>query len=236
MRIETQGIVLSHKPVYDADAFVDILSDLYGKLSIHCKGVQKIASKNRIGLELLCLSQFEIDVNETNGKMKLVRATLIDGHIHLMDSFVQYGYACVVGQAFLLSFAENQPDATSFHVLLKTIHALNKNDRLYFHVAHAFFYLLKILGIEPQLSGCVVCGKTTKLIGFSVAKGGYLCIDCRFKGELAPLNLTQSKAILHVAKGKDIDVDEKVVDALISFYELHAHTRLSSYDVIKKLV
>lgn len=236
MKIETRGIVVFLRPVYEADAFVTVFTKEYGKLTFLAKGVQKIQSKNRSSLELMTLSHFEIEVNEQTNKMKLIRATVLDGHIHLMDSFVQYGLACLIGQAFMQSFDDNQPNQSSFDALLVCVQMIANNDSIYYQTAKALMYLLQELGIEPKLDGCVHCGNTTQIIGFGIKTGGYVCRNCRFLDDLAHLNIEQSKMLRALKQGRKVEVDAMTLDVLVMFYMTHAQTKLSSYAVIKQML
>ncbi|SRX61518.1 DNA repair protein RecO [Mycoplasma mycoides subsp. capri] len=83
-----KGIVLNSFDFQDYDKIITIYSNLYGKISLVCLGVNKIKSKNKYGINYLSYSNFEIFKSKNKFNLsKLKRSELINSFNHISTDF-----------------------------------------------------------------------------------------------------------------------------------------------------
>jgi len=177
-----RGIIIGHQNWREADKFLSIYSEEYGKIKVMAKGARKITSKLAGSLEPLILANImvargknndtvvgsDVIINFKNTKNNLAKVWLAGFFCNLIDS----------------STKEHQKDTRIFQLLLESLHYLEAadigDDKLTMVKFYFVWRYLVSLGYQPELYKCQVCG--LKILPganyFSNKRGGVLCHDC----------------------------------------------------------
>ncbi len=200
-RIVVKGIVLRESDSKESDKILTVLTGEMGKITVIAKGARSRRSKVSAAAQLLTYS--ELVLSESHGWQYLIEA----GTIELFDG--------VRGDIELLSlasyFAElvdfvSSDDAEARHLLsllLNALYALGALHRPQELVKAAFeFRLMALIGFEPLLDSCCVCGVTDPVeSAFDLLGGTLLCRACTQSGRVAPLSAGALQACRHVLYG-----------------------------------
>jgi DNA repair protein RecO (recombination protein O) len=190
VRYRTLGIVLRKRAKGEADYFFTIFTKDFGKLEILGKGIRKIASKLKSGMELFCLSEIEFIQGKTH--KTLTDAILINNFPYLRKDLKKLTLSFRIARTVSRFTQKEDPDEKIWQFLneifqklnnLKT--KINNPNLLYYYFLWNFF---SILGYEPQFSFCLSCRKriTQGPIYFKEEQGGLLCLDCAKKDASKP--------------------------------------------------
>ncbi|QVK03153.1 DNA repair protein RecO [Mycoplasma mycoides] len=174
-----KGIVLNSFDFQDYDKIITIYSNLYGKISLVCLGVNKIKSKNKYGINYLSYSNFEIFKSKNKFNLsKLKRSELINSFNHISTDFNLYLYANII-TSLVLSLDEQIKNYNLYKTLKLSISIINNKPDLGLKVCVLFmFYFLKIIGNQIDLSKCGFCNsKINPIIAISFTN---YCSSCKF--------------------------------------------------------
>ncbi|MCP6719257.1 MAG: DNA repair protein RecO [Patescibacteria group bacterium] len=181
----TQGIILRKVDRGEYDQLFTVYTKEFGKIDVLGKGIRKISSKLRSGMEIFYLAEIEFIQGKTY--KTLTDAILIDKFKNLRKSLPKLNVAHKVsGLLDNLIYSQEQEEKI-WDLLLQALENLNsaafktKNLRLVYY--YFFWNLILELGYSPELYGCAICRKNLepKKIYFSQKEGGLICQDCFLK-------------------------------------------------------
>ncbi|WFQ96029.1 DNA repair protein recO [Mycoplasma feriruminatoris] len=174
-----KGIVLNSFDFQDYDKIITIYSNLYGKISLVCLGVNRIKSKNRYGINYLSYSNFEIFKSKNKYNLsKLKRSELINSFNHIATDFNLYVYANII-TSLILSLDDQIKNYNLYKTLKLSISIINNKPEFGLKVCVLFmFYFLKIIGNQIDLSKCGFCNSKINPIT-SISFTNY-CSSCKF--------------------------------------------------------
>ena len=79
--------------------------------------------------------------------------------------------------------ASNDAVNDVYDLMMETLELLEISE----HPSLVYSIFLKkiseVIGIEPQVDGCVVCGSKTHICSFSIKEGGFICSNCNANEE-----------------------------------------------------
>lgn len=191
----TQGFILKKVDRGEADQLLTIYTKDFGKLEILAKGIRKISSKLRAGVEIFYLSEIEFIQGKT--QKTLTDAILIEKFENLRKDLRKLKILYKISEDFdNLVFAQ-EPDEKIWHLLNEIFEKLNnskltKNEKIEIFYYYFIWNLLSILGYQPELYHCIFCQKklTPKKLFFSAKEGGVICHLCqksvKLKKEIKP--------------------------------------------------
>ncbi len=180
------GIILNKKDIGEADQLFTVLTKNFGKVFIAAKGIRKISSKLRSGIDLLYLS--EIAFIEGRGRKTLTDALVLDKFekLHAESARLKIAYKMADMINAVLKEEERDPEAfQAFRNMLATLDSdsLDDNKLLPFYL-YCLWNFAGHIGYKPDLSACILCDK--KLIpgklAFCFGSGGIVCTHCFPRG------------------------------------------------------
>jgi DNA repair protein RecO (recombination protein O) len=176
---KTEGIVLRHADLGEADRLITLFTPYRGKLRAAAKGARRPASKLAGHVEQF--THTSVLIAHGRNLDLITQAQTVRSFIEVRENLRLVLYASyaveLVDRATELE-SENRTLFALLHTFLSTVGAAQRLDSL----LHAFeLSALDILGYRPQLERCVLCGRDLKaeVNGFSVEAGGVLCPLCR---------------------------------------------------------
>lgn len=174
----TEGVILHRRNIGEADSIFTVFSPTEGKFDAVAKGVRKARSHMRGHLEPLTRSKLLIAHGRTLDVF--TQAETITGYRTLREDLDLCGAAVYCCELVVRFTAERQEHRELYDLLLDILDALDARAPL-----HALRYfelqLLGLMGYEPQLDACTVCGMRLPEadVMLSASAGGFVCGDCR---------------------------------------------------------
>jgi DNA repair protein RecO (recombination protein O) len=243
-RYRTQGFIIKKTNQAEADQLLIVYTKDFGKLEILGRGIRKIKSKLRSGAEVFCLSEIEFIQGKTY--KTLTAAILIDNFKNLKKDLkkLKIGYQVLESLNDLVK--EQEPDEKIWRLLGGVLQKLDgltevarpfgKNTRTflatdYWPLFYYYFFwnLVSLLGYQPELYHCFLCGKKLmpENIFFNLKEKGIACNQCSKKinsRDLFPLSLEIIK-IIRIFLKKDLPLLKrlKIRDSDIIFLKKISH-------------
>lgn len=222
-----EGLVLAVRPYRDASKLVKILTP-EGLVTCLVRSSRPLASKNYAYTHELARIRYSVVRRGLNRFPLLTSGVLVSDFPKTKGDPEKLEQALHVME-LALTFAETVDDARLFHEFTTEILArIEEGSSRYYSVIYAL-KLTYLLGIAPVFRACVSCGKTTNLVGFSIASGGMKCADCASVSDsFVDPDVTAILSALYALKMKDLS--EEVLarlpadtsafhEALASYYD-----------------
>lgn len=184
----TQGIVLKKEDWGEANQIFTIFTRDFGRLEILGKGIRKISSKLRSGIDIFYLSEIEFIQGKTY--KTLIDAISIEKFENIRKDLKRLALAYRIAEVLDNLVKEQEPDEKIWNLLNESFNKLNNFQLSTSHLYLIYYYflwnLLSILGYSLELYSCPLCQK--KLIPgalyFSLEEGGVVCPSCFKKAKL----------------------------------------------------
>lgn len=176
---KSEGIVLRHADVGEADRLITLFTPYRGKLRLVAKGARRPGSKLAGHLEPF--THTSVLIARGRNLDLITQAQTVRSFIEIRESlrrFVYASYAVELVDRGVEWDSEHRNLFDLLHSMLSQLSAAQRADSLLkaFELA-----ALDVLGYRPRLNACVSCGRTLKPEGngFSAEAGGVLCPLCR---------------------------------------------------------
>ncbi|MGI6199554.1 MAG: DNA repair protein RecO [Christensenellales bacterium] len=185
-QIQTPGIVLRQAAYGEVDRMLTLLTPAQGALTVSAKGCRRPKSKLLAATQPFCWGEYAL--YQKGERYGLTQCVVRESFFGLHGDLERLNHG-----SLMLNLAEYaaHPDQNSrelFALLLRGLGALCYGQGEPEGVTGVFLLRLwRILGVQPELGGCVFCGRPDAGY-FSVQAGGRVCADCRARaGDGRPL-------------------------------------------------
>ncbi len=173
-----EGVVLRRRNLGEADSILTVFSGSEGKFEAIAKGVRKARSRMRGHLEPLTRSR--VLVAHGRNLDVFTQAETVDAYRRLRENLDASAEA-IYCLELIDRFTEEREPLPELYALLVTALELLQEGEGPSVTRHFELRLLSLLGYEPHVEGCVLCGgrlpeEDTLL---SPAAGGLVCRQCR---------------------------------------------------------
>lgn len=175
---ESEAIVLRTYPLREADLLVTFFTRAEGKVRGVARSAKK--SKRRFGgaLEPLTYVRAFYDVKERQDLARLDACEVLESP---MASDVSYARAVALGHiAELLDelLPDREANDAIFRLTLSVLHVLT-GEEIWLPVTYFDLWLTRLVGFLPELTECVVCGRTLNgsRAWFHALADGLMCPD-----------------------------------------------------------
>ena len=194
---KTQGVVLKHMPLGEADRLLTLLTPDRGKLRAVARGVRRTKSRKAGHLEPL--THVRVSVAEGRGLDIIAEVETIHSFRGIREDLKRVSQALYLAELVDSFSVEQSPNAEVFELLVNALGWLQKDESSTLLLRYFEVRLLASSGFGPELYRCVEC---RSVLGpgdhlFSFSKGGVLCPNCRvLPGEaMLPLSLGAMKVL-----------------------------------------
>jgi DNA repair protein RecO (recombination protein O) len=181
---KARAVVLSSRPLGEADRIVRLFTRELGRVDAVVKGVRKTTS--RWGGRLEPFNVCDLLLHPGRSLYTVTQAQLVDVFVHLRMDREALTAAAIVCEAAAGLTPEHEPEERVFALLRNTLRELDRGfpgravqSPL---VLGALLKLLYEAGYQPVLDACTACGTVGRALGFSAARGGLVCADCVGEG------------------------------------------------------
>ncbi len=229
MRAEkARAVVLSSRPLGEADRIVRLFTRELGRVDAVVKGVRKTTS--RWGGRLEPFNVCDLVLHPGRSLYTVTQAQLVDVFAHLRADREGLTGAAIVCEAAAGLTPEHEPEERVFALLRNTLRELDRglpgravDSPL---VLGALLKLLYEAGYLPVLDHCTACGSGDRALGFSAARGGLVCGDCL--AEAAPITPEAVTALLAavalpLAELRELPASAASGEALRDVHQLYAY-------------
>ena len=228
-RVEkVRSVVLSSRPLGEADRIVRLFTRELGRVDAVVKGVRKTTS--RWGGRLEPFNVVDLLLHPGRSLYTVTQAQLVDVFAHLRADREGLSAAAIVCEAAAGLTPEHEPEERVFALLRNTLRELDRGipgraveSPL---VLGALLKLLYEAGYLPVLEHCAACGSGGRALGFSAARGGLVCERCLHEG--VPITPGAVEALrralgLPLAELRLLPHDEGVEEAFRHLHALYAY-------------
>ena len=210
------GYVIKTTDVKDNDVILNIYTREFGIMALYARGIKKSTSKNAYACQLFDYSEFMCDVNQMKSMQLLKSATLKKEFMGIRSDYDRLALASVV-----VELAGSLPDDNIYDLLEVTLENLDRHPQPYLIFNLFVVRYLDVLGIAPEVDGCVLCGNTSGIETISILDGGFLCHGCNRGQHLKPLDVNFLKKFRVINKAS-FEVLDKLQGLDLNDYQLSA--------------
>jgi len=204
----TKGFVFKKVDRGESAQLFSVYTKDFGKLKILGKGIRKISSKLRSGIEIFYLS--EIEFIQGKSYKTLTDAIAIEKFQDLRKDLARLDIAYRVAGLLDDLIRGEEKDKGVWDLLIEAFDKLNdsdfKNPELIYH--YFFWNFSSLLGYKPEMHSCPVCENKLKpeKLYFNPDRGGVICKDC-FKHEKSDIEIKpEIVKIMRIIISNDIKV------------------------------
>ncbi|MTT33274.1 DNA repair protein RecO [Terrilactibacillus sp. BCM23-1] len=203
MMEKAEGIILRVVDYGETNKIITIYTKEFGKLGLMARGAKKPKSRLASATQHLFYGQFLFSKGKNLGT--LYQAETLDPLRQIKNDIFKLAHASYLVEIVDKLTEEQRPYPSLYHLLIKTLLAIEKG--LNEEVLTAIFNvkMLSIAGIDATMDRCIHCGNTIGPFSFSISGGGYLCHDCQMVDEYAIPMTPATSRLLHLFKKITID-------------------------------
>jgi len=225
---KARAVVLSSRPLGEADRIVRLFTRELGRVDAVVKGVRKTTS--RWGGRLEPFNVCDLVLHPGRSLYTVTQAQLVDVFARLRADREALTAAAIVCEAAAGLTPEHEPEERVFALLRNTLRELDRgfSGRALESplVLGALLKLLFEAGYMPVLERCAACGSGERALGFSAARGGLTCADCA--GEGVPITPEAVEALsaavaLPLAELREQPASDAAGEALRDVHRLYAY-------------
>lgn len=175
--VKVRGLVVRSVNYGEKDRILSLLTEEKGLITVMARGSRSLKSRSLVATETFCYSSYVLDQKGTRYTVREVE--LIESFFGLRSDLCRMALASYVGEVAAHVGTENLPDLLFLRLTLNTLYALAKGTYPTWQVKGAFeMRASAILGFEPTLSRCAVCGEIGEDAYLYVMDGIVLCDTC----------------------------------------------------------
>lgn len=179
--IKTQGIVMKHINLGEADKIITLFTDKLGKVQVVAHGARKPRSKLMSSAQVFCYGEYVLYKGKS--LYTIDQSEIIESFQGLTEDLYALTYVSYMIELVDVLTMNDEENVELFGLLLKSMY-LMEDDTIDKELLTRIFELksMAISGYMPELSMCGSCGSgNIKDNVFSVRLGGLLCPNCRNK-------------------------------------------------------
>ncbi len=246
MYITDNAIIMARKKVKSSDVILTLLTENHGKVRVYANRARE--AKSKLAAESQLFTEISLCYKPHNDFASLTESAIIDSHKLLASDIERFYLATYIMELIDKSLAEGDYIDGLYQRLSYALKALERTDDLFLLKIVADLKLISILGFEPCLNHCSVCGAENALLPLlSVEHGGVLCKDCQaYDMRAIKFSLENLKKINYLLKKpfstiQAYSFDDRMMldldDWLNQFIEIHLTMRpLKSLKLLKTIL
>jgi DNA repair protein RecO (recombination protein O) len=151
--LECEGIVINKKDYGEADRYVDVFTDKYGKISFGVKQIRKSQKRETTSTDIMTVSKFVF--YKKNDRIIVSNFTVIDSYVEIRESIYNFEIGlCIIGILNNILVAD-EPNTKIYDITKKTLDALKLKGspkRNYLLLAYYIYFFIKNEGLKYDIS------------------------------------------------------------------------------------
>ena len=195
-----KGLVLRTADYKESSKMLTVLTDRLGKVSISARGATRL--KSRIAAACQPMAFSELTLSESKDRFYLKEASTLELFPGLTEDLKRYALGCYFLDVLDAACPETVEEPEALALGLNALWLLAEGKKEPRIVKSAFeFRLMSVLGYQPELERCAICGREEPETPALDLRGGDLyCRTCALQGALRPMTLDRPslQAIRHI--------------------------------------
>lgn len=171
-----EGIVIRSTDYGETNKVVTLYTREWGKIGVMARGAKKPNSRLSAITQLFTYGYFLIQ--QGSGLGSLQQGEMISSMRSIREDIFLTAYSSYIVELTDKSVEDKKSNPFLFELLLQTLNYLNEgyDADVLMHIYE--MKMLNVLGLNPTLNQCSVCGSTDGHFSFSIREGGLLCHRC----------------------------------------------------------
>ena len=221
-----KGIIIAKKDVEEADRYITIFMEDYGKVSTVIKGIRKSKKRDKTAVDLLSLTDFQF--YKKNDSLVISNFTTVKDYIGIKSDIDKINIAFYIFSILNQILVENGRNRKIYEVLEKTLDYLNiSNDERKNYLLILFFLntIIKEEGISIENSNDI------EELQIEVQSQRRIEIEDNIKEILQYLFEDKLKVVINDEKYK-IDYVRKAILVLENYINFHLDTNINAQKIL----
>lgn len=174
----TDALVIRVRNLGEADKVITLLTEQEGKVQAVARGARR--PRNRLVGVTQLFTQCRVSLFRSQGLGTLSQAEIKQSFRLLREDLLRTAAATYICELVDELVGDRERHETLYYLLLATLHLLCEDLDLQVVLRAFELRLLSLLGYQPHLESCVVCGAAPAgaRVTFSPGAGGVVCPSC----------------------------------------------------------
>lgn len=175
---KTEGIVIKHIPIGEADRIVSLISPSIGKIRAVARGSRK--PKSKMGGHLTPISHVKLSIATTKTIDQITEVETIESFRKIKEDLSLLSKASYIAELAESFVQEENESKQIFYLLLKCLNLLQIVPDTEILIKFFELKLFSLSGFKPEMIICSECGikLTPSSYKFNFESGGLLCSKC----------------------------------------------------------
>ena len=221
-----KGIIIAKKDIEEADRYITIFMEDYGKVSTVIKGIRKSKKRDKTAVDLLSLTDFQF--YKKNDSLVISNFSTVKDYIGIKSDIDKINVAFYIFSILNQILVENGRNRKIYEVLEKTLDYLNiSNDERKNYLLILFFLntIIKEEGISIENSNDI------EELQIEVQSQKRIEIEDNIKEILQYLFEDKLKVVINDEKYK-IDYVRKAILVLENYINFHLDTNINAQKIL----
>ena len=151
--LKGKGIIIAKKDIEEADRYITIFMEDYGKVSTVIKGIRKSKKRDKTAVDILSLTDFQF--YKKNENLVISSFSTVKGYIGIKSDINKINIAFYIFSVLNQILVENGRNRKIYEVLEKTLDYLNSSNddrKNYLLILYFLYIIIKDEGISIEES------------------------------------------------------------------------------------
>lgn len=171
-----EGIVIRATDYGETNKVVTLYTREWGKIGVMARGAKKPNSRLSAITQLFTHGYFLVQMGTGLGSLQ--QGEMISSMRSIREDIFLTAYSSYIVELTDKSVEDKKPNPYLFELLYQTLNYLNEGYDPDVLMNIYEMKMLSVLGLNPTLNQCSVCGSTDGHFSFSIREGGLLCHRC----------------------------------------------------------
>lgn len=171
-----EGIVIRTTDYGETNKVVTLYTRQWGKLGVMARGAKKPNSRLSSITQLFTHGYFLVQTGSGLGSLQ--QGEIASSMRSIREDIFLTAYSSYIVELTDKSVDDKKPNPFLFELLYQTLNYLNEGFDQDVLMNIFEMKMLNVLGLNPNLNQCSVCGSTDGHFSFSIREGGLICHRC----------------------------------------------------------
>jgi len=220
--IKTDALVIKASDYSESTRLVTLFSPEQGRIRVLAKGIRRIQSRDRGGLEPFSRVQVTLYLKDPTALGTLKESSLLSAPSALRNDYERWLLASLVLEVIDRATLAGENLQGLFACVASYLEEMNATDRPREATLAALVAILTWFGFSPTFERCAVCAGEGPFVGFRIDKCGATCERCTGGGQyFRPLPPGTIKVLEHLVRAdrqgrQTLRITQPQLDSLFS--------------------
>ncbi|WP_195572702.1 DNA repair protein RecO [Paenibacillus sp. 1001270B_150601_E10] len=178
MLYRVEGIVIRSMDYGEGNKIITLCTKSHGKMGVLVRGAKKVRSRHAAATQLFTYGEYVFF--RGMGQIGTMNACeILESNHQIREQLHTAAYASYVMELMDRALQDEEAGGYMYEQLLAYLEGLRegKDEQVLTHLFE--MKLCQTVGVSPELTSCVVCGRQEPLTAFGWRLGGALCPSCQ---------------------------------------------------------